>query len=266
MTYIVSEIAAASPDMAAAEFKALVEDIRKHGQLVPIWKSRNEIIDGRKRLRACEILGITPKFVNLSPDQSQADLAYSLNILRTHWTRSQRAMFAARRANYPKGKASAVMLRSQHLVTDEEAASEADVDRGTVIEAKRVRRDGAPEVVAAVEAGHLTLHSAREIVATVPLEEQPDAVAKVIKASRGRRRQTSIKVLGMQKDRRRPPTRPLRERMERTLVQLETVVDYLVQFVDEGGSFDAVWTRRLYAARTKLSQAITRAKARGRSA
>ena len=103
MNLRISPISEASPDMDDAQFNELVEDIRARGQLVAIWVSADgEVIDGRKRLRACELLNIEAKTVNVS-DGDGADLARSLNILRTHYTASQRAMFAAEMANLKVG-------------------------------------------------------------------------------------------------------------------------------------------------------------------
>ena len=48
----ISDISAASPDMDDAQFNEFVDDIRQHGQLVPIWISNGEVVDGRKRLRS----------------------------------------------------------------------------------------------------------------------------------------------------------------------------------------------------------------------
>lgn len=72
----VSNVSAASPDMSDEAYRELVEDIRKHGQLVPIWISNGEVIDGRKRLRACGELGIDPKVIDLSDGQDPAALSY----------------------------------------------------------------------------------------------------------------------------------------------------------------------------------------------
>src|SRR3990167_10011377 len=105
----VSEVSAASPDMKDTQFNALVEDIRQHGQLVPIWKSGDEIIDGRKRARACSLLGIPLKTVDVSDGRDPQSLSYSLNILRTHYTIGQRAAFASTRATLNKGHVAAQM-------------------------------------------------------------------------------------------------------------------------------------------------------------
>lgn len=73
-------------------------------------------------------------------------------------------MFAAGRATVRRGDNAAWRHhgRTPNLgfKTIVEAAQEAGVSTGAVDQAKAIRRDAAPEVVKAVEAGRLTLHSA----------------------------------------------------------------------------------------------------------
>jgi len=259
----VSEISAASPDMNAPEFQALVEDIRAHGQLVPIWKSGDEIIDGRKRLRACSIIGIPPNVVDVSPDQDATTVAYSLNILRTHYTSSQRAMFAAKRANWPRpgpGRANTIFSVNGSMKTESQAAAESGVSTSYVIAAKHVRREGAAEVVAAVETGKLTLHAAEQIVRR-PRGEQPDIAEKVIQSSIGKSRHTSTAcILGKPNGFKRSPTRPLPWKMERALDQLDNAIDALAHNLEERGAHSHAdfqeWIGRLTSARGSLAKII----------
>ena len=265
----VSDISAASPEMSDDDFRALTEDIRQHGQLVPIWKSGAEIIDGRKRLRVCEVLGIEPVVVDVTPGQDAEALSYSLNILRTHYSVSQRAMVAAKRANLGDGQRKSQQVKFNQLAnspkdktsftTIAEAAREAGVNRSAVVAAKLVRREAAPEVSAAVEAGKLTLHSAKQIAAAVPNNDQPAAVEKVIKASAGKARHTPARVLGKQVER-KSVVRPLAQRMERGLDQLEGAIELLAKFFEEEGGSRVAWTKRLCAARTQLTRIITLAR------
>lgn len=267
-TYQISDISAASPEMNARVFQELVESIRDQGQLVPIWKSGDEIIDGRKRLRACILLGIEPVVVDVSPSQDTVAVAYSLNILRTHYTTSQRAMFAESRANMTKGDGAARRHADQgespaylnlemqkRSIT--EAAQEAGVSAGAVNVARAIRRNGAPEVTTAVVAGALTLYSAEQIVKTVPKGAQPAAVVKVVAAAGGGR-QTPARVLGKPTEN-RSPVRPLALRMERGLDQLETAIELLAKFVQEGEVL-AEWVKRLSVARTQLGRIIDAAR------
>src|SRR5262245_21262530 len=153
MTLHISALSAESPDMSDPEFTELLEDIRRQGQLVPVVVSNGEIIDGRKRFRACQILGIELKTIELTSDPEAA--AYALNILRTHYNTSQRAMFAARRATLVRGdvtaQKNAVGESADRPQSEKSAAKAVGVHTKRVTEAKRIRRLGDPAVAAAVE-------------------------------------------------------------------------------------------------------------------
>src|SRR5262249_9059568 len=41
------------PPLEGPEYESFKDDIRAHGQLVPIWVHDGQIIDGRNRYRAC---------------------------------------------------------------------------------------------------------------------------------------------------------------------------------------------------------------------
>ena len=256
----VSEVSAASPDMDDAQFDELVEDMRKHGQLVPIWKSGDEIIDGRKRARACSILGIPAKAINMTTDMDQTTLSRSLNILRTHYSASQRAMFAAKMATWKKewgakGKSIIGKFADDNKTTPE-AAKEAGVSTRVVTEAKQIIRDGAPEVMKAVEAGTLSVHSAKQIVDSVPKADQAEAVKKKLAGPRLQDGRFYVRHKAPPRARRLP----LGDRMDRCLDQLENAVELLAQFTREDGGDEHVdhpsWVKRLSKARTVLSRII----------
>jgi len=117
-----------------------------------------------RRLVAYERLGIEPKVVNLDPSQDAVQVARALNVLRTHYTPSQRAIFAAARANATQGDGRwKSQLRHPEVVTMAEAAKEVGLSRSAVARAKRLAREAAPEVVNAVKAGKLTLHAAGQM-------------------------------------------------------------------------------------------------------
>ena len=65
--------------------------------------ARHEGIDGGKRLRARDALGVAPKVVNLGPNPDAESVVPALNVLRTRDSPSQHGMFAAERANATKG-------------------------------------------------------------------------------------------------------------------------------------------------------------------
>jgi ParB-like chromosome segregation protein Spo0J len=135
----IAEVSARSPDMSTREFDEFVDDIRTNGQLVPIWKLGDEVIDGRKRLAACERLGITPMFVNMDPSQDRERVARALNILRTHYSQTQRAIFAAGRATAKEGRPEKLpKLGEFQPVTVRQAADEAGVAASSVSRARQI--------------------------------------------------------------------------------------------------------------------------------
>lgn len=233
--YTISDISARSPDMKEKDFRAFVEDIRATGQLVPIWVNGSEVIDGRKRLAACRELGIEPKVVNLDPEQDAEAVARALNVLRTHYSPSQRAIFASERANATKGDGTKIrdgtigIFTNGAVATTRGAAREAGVAQSAVVNAKRVRRDGAPEVVAAVKAGRLTLHAATEIINLVPKDEQPAIVEQVIEASKGKARHTPVsKILtGANPLKRRFISKPAPEQFARAVQMMDVAVEII---------------------------------------
>lgn len=87
-------------------------------------------------------------------------MAFSLNVLRTHYTAGQRAMWADRMANYPSGAPQSQVSKFRDLKSIETAAKEVGVSPSQVGKARYLRREGAPEVADAVSAGRLTLHAA----------------------------------------------------------------------------------------------------------
>src|SRR5262249_23590998 len=53
-------VAGLFPLLEGPEYEALKEDVRDHGQHVPVVTFQGQIIDGRNRYRACRDLGIKP--------------------------------------------------------------------------------------------------------------------------------------------------------------------------------------------------------------
>lgn len=232
MNYAVSEISARSPEMSNDEFVQFVADIKKNGQLIPIWIRGTEVIDGRKRLAACKQLGIKPKIVNLDPEQDSEQIARALNVLRTHYTPSQRAIYATDRARAQEGRPAKLGINTEFAPTTvRQAGAEVGVSQSYVSKAREVVREGAPEVVAAVKEGKLTVHAAREITQQVPKDAQAETVAKVIEGSRGKLRHTpTALVLNGGEDVRKHRAQPAKpdEQFRRSISMLEVAVDVLM--------------------------------------
>ena len=231
MIYPVSELSAASPDMGDAEFAEFVADIKERGQLIPIVISGGEVIDGRKRLRACQQLGVEPRVVDLGGGDPRA-AARSLNLLRTHYTPSQRAMFAAQRANLARGQVRSQVseLRDQGrpAVSIGRAAREAGVEPSTVSEAKRLVREAAPEVVQAVKDGKLTVHKAAHISREVPKAEQAEATRRAVAAPK---RSPVVRALGGRITK-RSPVRPAARQIAVMAEQASMAVRHMENVTD----------------------------------
>jgi hypothetical protein len=82
------------PLMDEQELAALADDIRENGLRQPVVLSDGKILDGRNRVRACELAGIEPRFEDANGGDPVA-LAVSLNVKRRNLTRDQRAIAAA---------------------------------------------------------------------------------------------------------------------------------------------------------------------------
>ena len=176
---VIADCSSASPDMDSFEFEALKDSIATLGQMVPVVMCRGQVIDGRKRVAACRALGIEPVVVSMAEDREPTKMAEALNLMRTHYTPSQRAMFAASMATLRRGEVGNGRSPNEETYTIAEAAASVGVATSHVHSAKSLRRDAAPEVVEAVERGHLTLHAARQIAKALPREEQAAKVQEL---------------------------------------------------------------------------------------
>lgn len=162
------------PWIEGRAFEEFVEDVRRNGVLEPIVFLNGAILDGRNRYMAARRLGIEyPRVEFAGPDPLAFVLAK--NLARRHLSESQRAMVAGKLANMPQG--ARTDLAPVGAKSDADAAEMLNVGERSVERAKVVQRDGAPELVAAVEAGIVSVSAAAD-VASLPAEEQVELVAR----------------------------------------------------------------------------------------
>lgn len=176
------------PMMSVEEFTRLLDDIRKNGLEVPIVYYQSKILDGRNRYVACKVAGVEETAIDLDDTVVTDPVAYvlSLNLNRRHLNESQRAIVGAKVLNHYKAEAKERMKRKprdsamanlpqQTGAARDQAGAAVKVSGRSIDKAAAVLEQGAPEVIAAVEAGELSVSKARKIV-DLPVEEQAQAI------------------------------------------------------------------------------------------
>jgi len=179
--------------MGSLELAELVADIEQRGQMVPIVVHEGMILDGRNRYKACLAACKEPRIVEWGGEGgSPTAYVISLNLKRRHLDESERSMVAgralpmfeqearARQVGSLKHGASSVgsnlSQRGERGRSAEKAASLVNVSRSSVENAAKVLRDGAPELVAAVDRGEVSV-SAAAALARKPKDEQVAVVS-----------------------------------------------------------------------------------------
>lgn len=167
----------------------LADDIREHGQYQPIEVFEGQILDGRRRWKACKMANVIPKTVEVDPDDPVA-YVLSLNLHRRHLTVSQAAMCAqrarkmyddaakerqkARKGNQPGATVdNCAQLEADTGKARDQVGQAFGVSGGTVDRARVVIEKAIPEVAKAVDAGKITVYKGKQI-ATSPKNLQKE--------------------------------------------------------------------------------------------
>ena len=93
MTLAAHPFASIIPAMSEEEYVSLRQGIGAQGLQHPITLYQDQILDGRNRYRACDELGIEPRFDTYEGTDPVAHVL-SLNIHRRHLSKTQLAMVA----------------------------------------------------------------------------------------------------------------------------------------------------------------------------
>lgn len=177
------------PMMDEAKIAELADDIRRNGQLVPVWLYEGKILDGRNRWAACKIAGVDPKTKEYTGDEPTA-FAVSLNDRRRHMNKGSLAAVAAelepffaadakRRRKETEGRPKKNLQKLEEKIPQvmarqsqarEEAAKSVGVNDRYVSDAKKVKAE-APEVFERLKAGKITLQDAKREVAKKPTDD-----------------------------------------------------------------------------------------------
>jgi N6-adenosine-specific RNA methylase IME4 len=152
------------PPLEGEAFDALVADIRANGLIEPIMIYEGMILDGRNRYRACEAAGIGPQFLEFDGD-GPLGFVLSLNLHRRHLSESERGMVVARLETLKHGGDR--RRQDANLRLDRrELASLLNVSTRTAASAATVRDHAAPELVQAVDRGHIAVSVAATLATT----------------------------------------------------------------------------------------------------
>lgn len=180
-TYQPHPLAELFPLMEGDAYSALVEDIRAHGVRVPVVMLDGKILDGRNRWRAAHHYDPPIPVPTVDYDEASQgpplDYVVSLNINRRQLSESQRAMVAAKIETMRQGERTDLEPSANlRKVSQGDAAEMLNVSPRSVQSAAAVQAHGAPELIAEVEAGHVSVSAAAE-VASLPEAEQAAVVA-----------------------------------------------------------------------------------------
>lgn len=171
------------PMLDAPGQDALRTDIQQHGIREPVIVFDGRILDGRNRYKAASDLGLEfPVADFVGTDAEARAYVLSTNLHRRHLTESQRAAVAAKLANMNQGERTDLQPSANlPKVSQSEAADMLNVSERSVTTARKVIEQGAPELVAAVEHGAVSV-SAAAIVSGLTKDQQAAVVAEGPKA------------------------------------------------------------------------------------
>lgn len=179
------------PWIEGQALKELEADVAERGIVEPIVFLDSAILDGRNRYTVARSLGIEyPRCDYLGDDP--LGFVIAKNLVRRHLTDQQRAMVAGKLAKLPPGRPT--NTRPDGGVSAAEAAKIMDVPERSVVRAKTIQREGAPELVSAVEKNEVSLASGVDLAA-LPVSEQievlrqanPKALNEVVKQARAKK-------------------------------------------------------------------------------
>ena len=134
-------LSAAFPAMADEEYRALVNDIRQHGQRDTSTLCDGMVLDGWHRYRACEELGIPCRFDEFGGIDSVA-FVRSKNQHRRHYQKSQQAAIEVALTSWADSHRPKKGEAASPFSTNKEMADRAGTTERTIQQAKRAHEAG----------------------------------------------------------------------------------------------------------------------------
>jgi hypothetical protein len=159
-------LAAIFPELPAEELRQLAQDIKERGQIEPIILYKGQILDGRNRYKACQMVGVKPRFEEFNPKaakRSPEEFILSRNLRRRHLSIGQKAAIALEWADQlqlvPRSEKVKTTGRPRGALLD--AAKHIGIERQRVFEARQIR-DSNASLYQEVKAGRRSLNSVLE--------------------------------------------------------------------------------------------------------
>jgi hypothetical protein len=168
-------MAAIFPELPAEELRQLAQDIKERGQIEPIILYKGQILDGRNRYKACQMVGVKPRFEEFNAKaakRSPEEFVLSRNLRRRHLSTGQKAAIALEWADQlqlvPRSENTKTTGRPRGALL--EAAKHIGIERQRVFEARQIRDTNA-SLYKEMKAGKRSLNSVLEEIS--PQKETP---------------------------------------------------------------------------------------------
>ncbi len=161
------------PKLGDSDLHELANNIKENGLIDPIVLLDGKVLDGRNRLAACEIAGVTPRFKEFEGEGSPLAWVVATNLYRRHLTPSQRAVVAfdllpmleveakeRQRRSPGRGKKLAKPLATLSSGKSSQFAAKIAKSNSAYVEKVKSISKKAPEIIAEVKSGRITLNEA----------------------------------------------------------------------------------------------------------
>jgi hypothetical protein len=190
--YPIHPVAAMFPLMDESELAGLAADIKENGLREPLWTHEGKVIDGRNRLKACQIAGVVPEFREWEgKGRSLTKFVISLNYYRRHLTVGQKAIigidvkkrleteYASQKAakcsdagkkggrGNKKGGQTSLSTLSRPRRASEDAAKSLGISHASISAAEKIA-EASPETAKEVSEGKKTIAQAKKELGLTP--------------------------------------------------------------------------------------------------
>ena len=164
------ELCSLFPKIDGEAYEVLKADIARNGLLNPIIMYGDTILDGQNRFRACNELGVSPRYTEFK-GENILEFVLAQNLHRRHLTPGQSATIVALAQDWAKAQKSGAISKDVEADTIAVRAEKSRTSKRTQASADKLAKE-APELAKKVASGEVTLNKA--IKQIEPPKEEPD--------------------------------------------------------------------------------------------